>query len=309
MKLSIISPAYNEEEVLPYFIERTEKVCEGLMKEQAIKDYEVIIIDDGSMDNTWEIIGKNHIRNTKIRGVKFSRNFGHHSTVIAGLDFAKGDFVVFMDSDLQAQPEDVPRLLQEYFKGFAVVWGIAKQRKDSVLVRYVSKIFYWIFNKIGGVKIFKETVMAGCSRLALEHIRQLREIRQFSPALWMYVGFKTSCVNVDKKERYKGSVKYSFNKRLNLALVGLVGFSKMPLQISNFIGFIMSLIALVVGLFMGMLKFFMGIPVPGYASIIVAVTFFFGIQFLIMGIMGEYIGIIIDEVKRRPIYIVEEVLE
>jgi glycosyltransferase involved in cell wall biosynthesis len=309
MKLSIISPVFNEEEVLPYFIGRTEKVCENLLKDEVIKDYEIIMIDDGSTDNTWNIIEKGHAGNVKIRGVKFSRNFGHHSTTIAGLDHAKGDFAVFMDSDLQAQPEDVPRLVQEFFKGFDVVWGIAKQRGDNFFVRTVSRIFYWIFNKITGVKIFKETVMAGCNRVAIDHIRRLREVRQFAPALWMYVGFKTSSIEVDKKERFKGTVKYSLGKRLNLALVGIIGFSKLPLQIANFIGFLMSCIGLVLGVFMVTLKLFLGIPVPGYASIIAVVTFFFGIQFMILGIMGEYIGIILDEVKRRPIYIAEKVLE
>jgi hypothetical protein len=125
----------------------------------------------------------------------------------------------------------------------------------------------------------------------------------------MHVGFKSSIVEIDKKERLKGHVKYSLIKRLNLALVGITGFSKMPLRISNFIGFFMSAIGLALGIYMLYRKIFMGIPVHGYTSIITTITFFFGIQFLILGIMGEYIGIIIDEVKRRPLYIAEEVLD
>lgn len=309
MKLSIISSAYNEEEVLPYFIKRTEKVCEDLLKDLVIKDYEVIIVDDGSIDNTWNIIKQHNKSNSHIKGVKFSRNFGHHSAVLAGLDHAKGDFMVFMDSDLQSQPEDVPKLLQEFFKGFDVVWGIAKERRDSFLIKFISKIFYWVFNKIARVKIFKETVMAGCSRLAVKHIRKLREARQFSPALWMYVGFKSTSIEVDKKERFRGAIKYNFFKRANLAIVGVVGFSQLPLKISNFLGFIMSFIGFALGFYIIARKLLLGIPVPGYASLIATITFFFGLQFLILGIMGEYIGIIIDEVKRRPIYIVEKILE
>ncbi len=308
MKLSIISPAYNEEEVIPYFIERTENVCEGLLKKQIIKDYEVIIIDDGSTDNTWNIIEKNYLRNTKIRGIKFSRNFGHHSAVTAGLDYVKGDFVIYMDSDLQAQPEDIPKLLREFSKGFEIIWGVAKERKDGPLVVLGSKVFYWIFNKISGIKVPKEAVIVGCSRTVAENIKRLKEIRQFSLAQWTYVGFKTSFIEVDKKERFKGKVKYNFPKRINLALVGLIGFSKFPLKISSFIGFAMSFTGFLLGFYILLRKLLFGISAPGYASLFIAITIFFGIQFLILGIMGEYIGIIIDEVKKRPIYIIEEIL-
>jgi dolichol-phosphate mannosyltransferase len=309
MKLSIISSAFNEEEVLPHFISRAEGVCNLLVKEGRVVDYEIVIIDDGSIDNTWEIVRENHGRNSRIKGVKFSRNFGQHSSILAGLDHTDGDFVVFLDSDLQAQPEDIPKLWQEFSKGYDMVWGVAKERRDNVLVKVGSKAFYWIFNKIAGMKLPKEPVIAGASRSAVQHIRKLREVRQFSLAQWVYVGFKTSYVEVDKKERFKGAKKYNFIKRFNLAVVSIVGFSKLPLKISNFLGFIMSFVGLALGCYMIGRKFLMGIAVPGYASIIASIMFFFGLQFLILGIMGEYIGIIIDEVKRRPVYIVEELFK
>jgi len=309
MKLSIISPAYNEDEVLPLFFERVEKVCQDLLEKDEIQDYELIIIDDGSTDQTWHIIKKAHQRNIKIKGVKFSRNFGHHSTTIAGLDHAQGDFIIFMDSDLQAQPEDIPKLLNEFAKGFAVVWGVAKERKDKFFIRLSSRIYYWLFNKIAGVKIFKENVMAGCSKTAANHIRQLREVKQFAPALWNYIGLKSSIVEIEKKERLKGTMKYSAMKRANLALVSIIGFSKFPLKISSILGFVMSFIGFLLGIYMISMKLLYGIPVPGYTSLFASITFFLGIQLLILGIIGEYIGIIIDEVKRRPIYIVEEILD
>jgi glycosyltransferase involved in cell wall biosynthesis len=309
MKLSIISPAYNEEEVLPYFILRVEKVCEKLLADDEIKDYEVVITNDGSTDNTWDIIKENHARNSRIKGVKFSKNFGHHSAITAGLDHAKGDFIVYMDSDLQAQPEDIPRTFREFLNGFDVVWGVAKKRKETFLITLGSKAFYWIFNKIAGTKVPKEAVIAGCSRIVAENIKRLKEVRQFSLAQWTYVGFRTSFIEVDKKERLKGIKKYSFIKRVNLALVGLIGFSKFPLRISSFMGFMMSFIGFTSGIYIILRKIILGISVAGYASLFAAVTFFFGIQFLILGIMGEYIGIIIDEVKKRPVYIVAEILD
>jgi len=308
LKVSIISPAYNEEEVLPFFIERVEKVCEKLSNTARVKDYEVLIIDDGSTDNTWAIIKNSHVRNQKIRGIKFSRNFGHHGTTVAGLDHATGDFIIFMDSDLQAQPEDIPKLLDEYSKGNDLVWGIARERKDNFLITLSSKLFYWVFNKIAGVKIFNENVMAGCSQVAAGHIRSMREVRQFAPAIWKYVGFRNSVIELEKKGRFKGSVKYNFKKRLNLALVSVVGFSKFPLKISSVLGFIMSLVGISLGVYIVIIKFIRGIPVPGYTSLFASLMFFLGIQFLILGILGEYVGIILDEVKRRPIYIAEEVL-
>jgi dolichol-phosphate mannosyltransferase len=309
MKLSIISPAYNEEEVLPYFFERIEKVCESLIVGREIKDYEVVIVNDGSTDNTWNIIEESHLRNQRIKALKFSRNFGHHAAITAGLEYARGDFVIYMDCDLQAQPEDAPKLLREYLKGIDVVWGVAKERKDTFLIKLGSRIFYWIFNTIAGMKIPKEPVIAGCSKVVAENIKRLKEVRQFSLAQWTYVGFKTSFIEVDKKERYKGKMKYRLLKRVNLALIGLIGFSKLPLKISSFIGFFMSFVGFIFGLYIVIRKLIFGISVPGYASLLASITFFFGIQFLILGIIGEYIGIIIDEVKRRPSYIIEAVLE
>lgn len=309
MKLSIVSPAYNEEEVLPYFFERVEKVCNGLMEQGGIKNYELIIIDDGSLDSTWNIITEAHHRNSNIKGVRFSRNFGHHSTTVAGIDHAQGDFVIFMDSDLQAQPEDIPKLLQEFRKGFEIVWGVAKTREDNLFIKLSAKIYYWLFNKIAGVRILKENVMAGCSKVAAKHISQLREARQFAPAIWQYVGFKSSVVEIDKKKRFKGTMKYNFRKRMNLARVSVLGFSKFPLQISSVIGFFMSFIGILLGCYIVFVKLFYGIPVPGYASLFASIAFLLGIQFLILGVIGEYIGIIIDEVKKRPIYIIEEILD
>ncbi|UCF87129.1 MAG: glycosyltransferase family 2 protein [Nitrospiraceae bacterium] len=309
MKLSIISSAFNEAEVLPHFLSRSENICNLLVQEGPVTNYEIVIVDDGSTDDTWKILQENHTRNSLIKGLKFSRNFGQHSSILAGLDHADGDFVVFLDPDLQAQPEDIPKLLQESFRGYDMVWGVARERRDNLLVKGGSKLFYWMFNKIAGVKVPREPVIACASRRAVNYITKLREARQFSLAQWVYVGFKTSYVMVDKKERIKGKMKYSLLRRANLAVVGIVGFSKLPLKISNFLGFIMSFVGLALGCYMIGRKLLLGIAVPGYASIIASIMFFFGLQFLILGIMGEYIGIIIDEVKGRPVYILEEILK
>lgn len=309
MKLSIISAAYNEEEVLPRFIDRCERVGERLLGETRIEDYEVIIVNDGSTDNTWEIIRESHKRNQRIKGVRFSRNFGHHGAITAGLDFAKGDFIVYLDSDLQAQPEDIPGIFEEFLRGFDVVWGVARARKDSWSIQLGSRFFYWIFNKIAGVSIPREAVIAGCSKIVAENIKRLREVRQFALAQWAYVGFRTSFVEVEKKEREGGSVKYSLAKRANLALAGLIGFSKLPLKIASLVGCVMSFVGIALGVYIVFRKLAYGISIAGYASLFAAITFFFGIQFLLLWILGEYLGIVVDEVKKRPVYIIAEVVD
>jgi dolichol-phosphate mannosyltransferase len=309
IKLSIISAAYNEEEVLPYFIERCERMAESLLAARSIDDYELLIVNDGSTDDTWMIIQEHNKRNHRIRGVRFSRNFGHHSAITAGLDYAKGDFIVYLDSDLQAQPEDIPRVFEEFLKGFDLVWGVAGERRDSFPIRLGSKVFYWVFNKIAGVRIPKEAVIAACSRVVAENIKKLKEVRQFSLAQWTYVGFRTSFIEVEKEERARGSIKYTLMRRVNLALGGLMGYSKLPLKVSSVVGCIMSFIGIASGVYIVLRKILFGIAIAGYASLFAAITLFFGIQFLLLWIMGEYLGIVVDEVKKRPSYIIAEVVE
>lgn len=309
MKLSIISPAYNEEEVLPYFLGRAQKVCQTLIDNGVITEYEILIVDDGSHDDTWVIIKEHNEKNANIKGIKLSRNFGHHAAIAAGLEHAEGDFIVYLDSDLQAQPEDIPEILNELKSGHDMVWGVASKRGDDLPTIFLSKLFYWIFNRISGVKIPSDPVIAGCNRRAALNIRKLSEVRRFSLAQWTYVGFDTAIIQVEKKARYRGTEKYNFLKRLGLATTGITGFSTFPLKISSFIGFLMSFLGMALGAFIIYRKLVYNIPVAGYASLFATITFFFGVHFLILGIIGEYVGIIIDEVKKRPIYIIAEVTE
>lgn len=308
MKLSVISPAYNEEEVLPYYFDQVEKVCNRLMTEGIISDYEIIIIDDGSTDDTWNIIHTSNKKNGHIRGIKLSRNFGHHNAISAGLMQSEGDFTILMDADLQANPDHIPDFINAFRNGSDMVWGIAKQRKGDFLVTLGSQIYYWFFNKISGIKIPKNAIMIAASRRALDQILKLKEVRQFTIAQWMYVGFKTSYIPMERRSRLKGSAKYTFLNRIRLALISIVGFSKVPLKISSWLGFMMFLVGTSSGIYIIIRKVFYGISVSGYASLFSAMTMLFGVQFFILGIIGEYMGIVIDEVKSRPRFVIEETL-
>lgn len=284
-------------------------MCEKLLKESEIEDYEILVVDDGSKDKTWNLIKENHERNSRVKGIKFSKNFGHHSAITACFDFSEGDFTIFMDSDLQAQPEDFPKLIKEFKNGFDVVWGVASEREDSFLVKLTAKYFYKFFNKVTGINTPRDIVFACFSKKVILSIREFREFKRYSHAIWSYVGYKNSIVKVRKEGRFTGEIKYSFTKRISLAIVSLIGFSKFPLRMVSIIGFVTSAFSIVLSIYMILKKLFLGIDTKGFAAIIVTISFFFGILFLILGIIGEYIGIMLDEVKNRPLYLTEEILK
>jgi polyisoprenyl-phosphate glycosyltransferase len=304
-KLSIISAAFNEENILPVFIERTVKVCSGLVDSEDLDSYELIIVDDGSNDKTWQTIEDSHMENSNIKGLKLSRNFGQHAAIMAGLDQAEGDYMIYLDSDLQAQPEDIPKILRELCGGCDVAWGVASERNDGIVAKVGSKIFSWFFRKASKLHIPGNAVIGACSRSAADNIRQLREFNRFSLGLWSYVGFKTAYVDVEKKSRFSGPARYNFMRRLKLAISSIVGFSAFPLRLASLLGFVMACVGILLGSYVIYRKLFLGIALAGYASLFAVITFFAGLQFLLLGIIGEYVGIILSEVKRRPIYIVE----
>ncbi|MGO9953188.1 MAG: glycosyltransferase [Dissulfurispiraceae bacterium] len=309
MKLSVISAAFNEENVLPIFLDHVISVCSLSQEKLDIADFELIVVDDGSSDSTWDIIKQRHQQNQHIKGIRFSRNFGHHAAIMAGLDAASGNYIIYMDSDMQAQPEDIPKLINEFRQGFDIVWGVATARKDSLIATLGAKAFRWIFRRASRLDIPRNAVMAGCSRRAAENIKRLREFNRFSLGLWTYVGFHTAFVPVEKKSRLSGNVKYNLMKRVSLAITSLVGFSTFPLKLSSYLGFSMAVIGILMGFFIVIRKIFLGIAIAGYASLFAVITLFAGLQFLMLGIIGEYIGIILSEVKQRPIYVVEQRLE
>jgi len=301
--ISVVIPVYNEEENLPELYRRLRCVLEQKLK----VSYEIIFVDDGSKDSSWELIERFHNENQNCKGVKFSRNFGHHIAVTAGLDCCIGKAVVLMDGDLQDPPEEIPELYTKYREGYDIVYAIHKTRKDAVLKKLASKYFYVLFKILANVEIHPNTgIFRIISRQAVDAFNSCREKSRFITGLMSWTGFSHIGVETVRDARHAGKTKYSFCKSTILALHGITAFSYFPLRISTYIGFVVALLSFLIGSYMFIKKVFFGFSTLGYASLITAITFIGGVQLLMIGIMGEYIGRIYTESQGRPLYIIKE---
>ena len=301
--ISVIIPVYNEQGNLPELYKRLINVLENEL--QTI--YEIILVDDGSKDKSWNIIEDLHNENSNVKGIKFSRNFGHHIAITAGMDYAKGDSVILMDADLQDQPEEIPKLYKKYKEGFDVVFGIRKEKQHSFAKRTASKTFIWFMNKIVNSEVpINSNIFRIINRKVVDTINQFRERERFITGLISFVGFKQIGVEVKHGERYSGETKYSFTKLLKLAFNTLTSFSYKPLQIASMFGAIISIISFIFIIYLVIRKLFFNIGLMGWTSTIVLILFIGGIQMLFLGILGEYIGRIYSENQKRPLYVIDE---
>ncbi len=299
---SAVIPVYNEEEVLPQLCSRLIPVLQSITE-----SYEVIFVDDGSHDRSWAIIQDAHSKNPRIKGLKLSRNFGHHIALTAGIDSARGEAIVLMDADLQDPPEEIPRLYEKFKEGYDMVNATRAKRDDPLLKRLGSRVFLKILKLISNIEIDLQTgIFRILSKRATTNIRRLREQSRFMVGLMNWVGLKKTSVRIERHERYGGETKYSPLKLLRLAWHGVTSFSYFPLQIASLFGFIVSIISFSAGIYMIYRKLFFGVPILGYASIVVSLFFLGGFILLMLGTIGEYIGRIYTEVQNRPLYIVEE---
>lgn len=309
MKLSIIAPAYFEEDVLPFFIERATKVCQSLVSGGTISDFEIIIVDDGSKDKTWRIIEESHNNDYHIKGLKFSRNFGHHIAITAGMDNANGDYIVLMDSDLQDEPEKIPEMIDKCKEGYQLVYAIRKTRDEGFFKTYASKKFYAVFNKICEIKIRPDVgIFRIMTKEVLENANLLREQGRFIHTITEWVGFNIGSILVDRPEREHGETKYSIRKMLKLAFTGITSFSTFPLTFAIYLGVIVSVLSFSLAGFFIIKKVFFDMGALEWPSLITTILFLGGVQLITIGIIGEYIGKIFLEVKKRPLYIVERKL-
>lgn len=310
-KISIVIPIYNEEENIHELYNRLTAVLEKLSDNEGFStdSYEIIMVDDGSTDNSWPIIKTINETDARVKGISFSRNFGHHISITAGLDYASGDAVVLMDGDLQDPPEEIPKLFEKLKQGYDLVYGIRQQRHDPVLKKVSSYLFWWLLRRFSGVDMPQgQTMLRIMSRRLVNTIKEMREYARFVHGIMAWAGFKSITVEVKHAERLKGRSKYNIPKMFKLAFHAITSFSTVPLRLATYTGLVSSFISIIVGIYFIYLKIFYNIPVLGYASIIVSIFFVGGIQLLMLGIFGEYVGRTYQEVQRRPMYIIDKKL-
>ena len=301
--LSLIIPAYNESEnIIPLY----EELMEELPKLDM--DWEIIFADDGSTDNSWELIESLHARDDQVKGVRLSRNFGHQYALLAGLTNAEGDVVITMDGDLQHPVKMLSELVYEWKKGSQIVHTVRiDPPSTSFFKKFTSKLYYKLFSYLSGVQI--ERGMADfrlIDRQVVDDILRFGEEGLFFRGIVQWVGYRSTTIKYLSQERRRGHSKYSFRKMVKLAWNGISSFSIVPLRLGIFIGILTSLIAFAEIIYAVLIKIFTDSVVPGWASAISILSFLFGVLFILLGIVGEYIGRILIEVRQRPRYLVAE---
>ncbi len=300
---SLVIPIYNEEECLPELVAR----LQGLM-DQLDGPSEVVFVDDGSKDKSYGMILDVCRSDARFRTIQLSRNFGHQMAITAGLDFASGSAVVVMDADLQDPPEVVLEMAEKWREGCEVVHAVRIKREgESAFKTASASWFYRVLAKLGDVDTPGN---AGDFRLvdrkALDAFRQMRETNRYVRGMFGWVGFRQCTVEYSRPARFAGTTKYPLRKMMKFAFDGIISFSNAPLRIALRIGFILSFLSITAAIVTLFLKFSGALEVPGWTSMIFAITFLGGVQLLTIGVMGEYISRIHDEVRGRPLYLVRE---
>ncbi|WP_244638976.1 glycosyltransferase family 2 protein [Bosea sp. ANAM02] len=302
-ELSIVVPVHNEAANLPLLVERLRAVLTS-----EVASWEIVFVDDGSRDETLAAIRDLNAADPRISAVSFSRNFGKEIAIAAGLDHALGDAVVIMDADLQHPPETIPAFLAKWREGYLNVYGQRTDREgETRMKRGFAKLFYRIFGYFGETPLPEG---AGDFRLldrkAVDALRALPERARFSKGLYAWVGFRSAGVPFHVAEREHGQSKFKYRKLFSFAFDGLSSFSTVPLKIATWSGAIIAVIAAFSAIYFVLRTLLFGTDLPGFPSLIVSIMFFSGIQLLSLGMIGEYVGRIFAEVKRRPLYLIGE---
>jgi dolichol-phosphate mannosyltransferase len=306
LDISVIVPIFNEAGNLEELYRRLRAVVEKNLQ----VSYEFIFVNDGSTDDSWNIIEELHAKDSNVKGIKFSRNFGHHVAITAGMDLAKGNSIILMDADLQDQPEEIPKLYEKFMEGYDVVFGIREERQHGFMKRITSKIFIFFMNKIVDSDVpINSNIFRIMNRKVVDTINQFRERDRFITGLISFVGFKQTGIKIIHGKRFSGTTKYDFFKLLKLALNTLTSFSYKPLQIASIMGISLSLLSFLLMTYLIIKKLIFGISILGWTSTIVIIFFIGGVQMLFLGLLGEYIGRIYAESKRRPLYTIDKELE
>jgi polyisoprenyl-phosphate glycosyltransferase len=301
--ISILIPAYNESPVLEHLYTRLGKLAEENKK----YNFEFLFVNDGSRDNTLEIIKSYAELDNRISYVSFSRNFGKEIAMIAGLDHVTGDATVIIDADLQDPPELIPEMIKYWEEGYDDVYAKRRSREgETWLKKSTSKLYYRILQKVSHVQIQEDTGdFRLLDRRAVEALKQFRESQRYTKGMFSWIGFNKKEILYDRDPRIAGETKWNYLKLINFAIDGITSFTTAPLRISTFFGFVISILAFVYLVYLVFRTIFEGTDLAGYASTMAVILFLGGVQLLSLGIIGEYIGRIFNETKQRPLYLVD----
>ena len=302
--ISIVSPVYRAEKILPILVSEI-----NLVMERIGEDYEIILVDDRSPDNSWEVMKVLSSQNPRIKSIRLSRNFGQHSAIFAGLTKAKGDWVVVMDCDMQDQPKEIAKLYKKALEGYDIVLGQRENRKDKFLKKLSSKLFYKVFNYLSGGQFNNEIGNFGIyKKKVIDSILNISDYIKFFPLFINWVGFKSVSIPIEHGEREEGKSSYSISRLLKLAFNVIVSFSDKPLRLFINFGLGISILSFVLGIYYLYLSITHKITQPGFSSLILSIWFLSGIIISCIGIVGVYLGKTFDQAKNRPTFIIDEEL-
>ena len=312
IRLATVSPCYNEEEVLRHSVERLTALFERMMSEGLIsKDSMMVFVNDGSRDRTWEIIKELHKENQYVRGINLARNAGHQNAILAGMMTARewADAVVTLDADLQDDIECIPQMVRHFEEGNDIVYGVKVSREaDPFMKKFTAQAFYRLQNQMGVESVYNHADFRLMSRRALDMLSEYKEHNLYLRGLIPQIGLPHTTVNDVISERYAGSSKYTFGKMMGLALNGITAFSVKPLYVIFNIGLLFLIIAFIIGLYVSY-SLIVGTAVQGWASLILSIWLVGGFVLTSLGVIGTYIGKIYTEVKQRPLYHIQEILD
>ena len=302
--ISIVSPVYRAEKILPILVSEI-----NLVMERIGEDYEIILVDDRSPDNSWEVMKVLSSQNPKIKSIRLSRNFGQHSAIFAGLTKTKGDWVVVMDCDMQDQPKEIAKLYKKALEGYDIVLGQRENRKDKFLKKLSSKLFYKVFNYLSGGQFNNEIGNFGIyKKKVIDSILNINDYIKFFPLFINWVGFKSISIPIEHGEREEGKSSYSISRLLRLAFNVIISFSDKPLRLFINFGLGISILSFILGIYYLYLSITYRITQPGFSSLILSIWFLSGIIISCIGIVGVYLGKTFDQTKNRPTFIIDEEL-
>ena len=303
-KISIIVPAYNEEESLPYLYERLNNLMDANNK----YEFEILFVNDGSKDKTIELIKEYRAKDRRYCYVDFSRNFGKEIAMMAGLDYATGDCVIFIDADLQDPPELIPELIKYWEEGYDDVYARRRSREgETFLKKFTSKMYYKVLQKMTNVEIQRDTGdFRLLDRRCVNALKKLRESQRNTKSMFSWIGYKKKEVLYDRDARVAGKTKWNYMKLIDLAIDGITSFTTSPLRISTWLAIPTFIMLFIYFIYVIVKCIVTNTIMQAFQAIILLILFFSGVQILLFGIVGEYLGRIFNETKNRPLYLVNE---